>query len=63
MSEKFNLGKPVVIADSGLLSKSNIRALEENGYGYIIGARLKNENVAIQELVVKTINSIRGKCY
>ncbi|MGM0377204.1 MAG: glycerophosphodiester phosphodiesterase family protein [Bacteroidota bacterium] len=41
MSRKFNLNKPVVIADSGLLSKSNITALEENGYEYILGARIK----------------------
>jgi len=42
-SEKFNLGKPVVVADSGLLSKANIAALEEKGYEYILGARIKNE--------------------
>ncbi len=29
ISGKFNLNKPVVIADSGLLSKENIKALEE----------------------------------
>lgn len=37
---KFNLGKPIIVADSGLLSKDNILALEEKNYGYIIGARL-----------------------
>ena len=52
ISGKFNLGKPVVVADSGLLSKPNIKALEENGYEYIIGARLKNEAIAIQEEIV-----------
>ena len=55
MSLKFNLDKPVVIADSGLLSKSNITALEENGYQYILGARIKNEseNVKSQILAVE----------
>lgn len=43
MTKKFDLDKPVVIADSGLLSKSNIEALEEKGHEYIIGARIKNE--------------------
>ena len=52
ISGKFNLGKPVVVADSGLLSKPNIKALDENGYEYIIGARLKNESIAIQEEIV-----------
>jgi transposase len=43
MEQKFKLGKLVVIADSGLLSKDNIAALEANDYEYILGARLKNE--------------------
>lgn len=52
MGQKFNLGKPVVIADSGLLSKSNIEALEQNGYGYILGARIKNESEAIKSQIL-----------
>lgn len=48
LSEKFNLSKPVVVADSGLLSKENIRSLEKNGYQYILGARLKNETEKYQ---------------
>ena len=41
--EKFNLVKPIVVADSGLLSKSNITKLKEKDYQYIIGARIKND--------------------
>lgn len=52
MSQKFNLNKPVVIADSGLLSKNNIEALEKNGYDYILGARLKNESKAIKSQIL-----------
>jgi transposase len=44
ISSKFNLNNLVVIADAGLLSNENIKALEANGYEYIIGARLKNES-------------------
>jgi len=43
ISKKFQLNRPIVIADAGLLSNDNIQALEEKGYKYIIGARLKNE--------------------
>jgi len=43
MSKKFNLNKPIVVADAGLLSNDNIIALEEKGYQYILGARVKNE--------------------
>jgi hypothetical protein len=53
ISQKFNLGKPVVIADSGLLSDKNIIVLESEGYEYIIGARLKNESRAIQERILE----------
>lgn len=53
-SEKFNLERPVVIADAGLLSKDNIKALEENGYEYILGARLKNESEKIKTQILQT---------
>jgi transposase len=53
ISRKFNLDKPVVIADSGLLSHKNIVALEQEGYQYIIGARLKNESEEIQQQIIR----------
>lgn len=53
ISEKFNLQKPIIIADSGLLSKENIKALEEKEYEYIIGARLRNEQDKIKEQILQ----------
>lgn len=44
MSQKFGLSKPVIVADAGLLSNANIKALTQNGYEYILGARIKNED-------------------
>ncbi len=52
ISTKFNLQSPIVIADSGLLSKSNIKALEEKQYEYIIGARIKNESNLIKDKIL-----------
>ncbi len=52
ISLKFNLDKPIVVADSGLLSNENIKALEEKQYQYIIGARLKNEPQKIKQQVL-----------
>lgn len=40
--KKFDLDKPIIVADSGLLSEKNIKNLEENKYKYILGARIKN---------------------
>lgn len=48
ISEKFNLKKPIVVADSGLLSTENIEILQKQEYQYIIGARLKNESKNIK---------------
>jgi transposase len=51
ISQKFELGKPVIIADAGLLSNENIKALESCGYEYIIGARIRNETEAIKSQI------------
>jgi transposase len=51
--QKFNLNKPIVVADAGLLSNDNINALEKKKYEYIIGARLKNESDKIKDLVLE----------
>jgi len=53
VSKKFNLNKPVIVADAGLLSNDNIEALEKLDYEYIIGARLKNEPEKIKEKILK----------
>ncbi len=50
--ERFDLDKPIVVADSGLLSKSNITLLESKGYGYIIGARIKKEKEALSKEIL-----------
>ena len=52
ISDKFNLNKPIVIADAGLLSNKNLEALEFQGYEYIVGARIKNESKAIKEQIL-----------
>ena len=52
ISTKFKLDKPVVVADSGLLSKKNIEALESKEYEYILGARIKNEKENIKQQIV-----------
>jgi transposase len=53
ISIKFNLEKPIVVADAGLLSNDNIKALEDRHYQYIIGARLKNEPDKIKQQILQ----------
>lgn len=62
ISNKFNLNKPVVVADAGLLSNDNIKNLEEEGYEYILGARLKNESDKIKEQITQK-QHIDGSLY
>lgn len=49
--KKYQLDKPVVIADAGLLSKQNIGALQQQGYEYILGGRIKNEKAEIKKKI------------
>jgi transposase len=50
--KKFDLKDFVIVADSGLMNTQNIAELEQNGYKYIIGARIKNENKAVTEWIL-----------
>jgi hypothetical protein len=50
--KKFELDKPIIIADAALLSQKNIEALRAGGYEYILGGRLKNETDAIKDKIL-----------
>lgn len=50
--QRFNLEDFVVVADSGLMNKSNISLMESFGYKYIIGARIKNETQEIRSQIL-----------
>jgi transposase len=52
LSNKFSLGKPIVVADAGLLSEKNRKSLENSGYKYILGARIKNEKGNLKQQIL-----------
>ncbi len=54
ISRKFNLSKPIIVADAGLLNNDNIIALESNHYKYILGARIKNETNSNKETILSS---------
>lgn len=54
ISKKFNLSKPIVVADAGLLSSNNIKRLLENHYQFILGARIKNESETIKTKIFES---------
>jgi len=53
MQKRFNLPKPVVVADAGLLSEKNLTTLTEQQYKFIIGGRIKNESKDVKTTILK----------
>ena len=52
LAGKHGFDHPIVVADAGLLSKTNIQELTKNGYEYIIGARVKNESEDTKQSII-----------
>lgn len=50
--KKYNLEKPVIIADAGMLSKDNITELLRQDYEFILGGRIKNETDKIKSNIL-----------
>lgn len=50
---RYNLDNLVVVADAGLLSNENIHLLQQGGFEYILGARIKAESRAVKEKILK----------
>ena len=53
IQKKYEFGKPVVIADAGLLSTKNTQTLRDEGYRFIIGGRIKNESEEVQKEILE----------
>lgn len=51
--QRFDIGDDfVVVADSGLMNKTNVTLLQQAGYRYILGARIKNENESVKQWIL-----------
>jgi transposase len=49
---RFELSDFVIVADSGLMNKTNLSLLASAGYKYIIGARIKNESDEVKQWIL-----------
>ncbi|OFY22584.1 MAG: hypothetical protein A2X02_02350 [Bacteroidetes bacterium GWF2_29_10] len=58
--KRFYLEDFVIVADAGLMNKTNISLLETGGYKYIIGARIKNESEDIKQWIL-SLEKCNGK--
>lgn len=50
--QRFGLDDFIIVADSGLMNKSNIALLGSGGHKYIVGARIKNESEATKQWIL-----------
>jgi len=49
---RFSIKEFVVVADSGLMSDTNVKLLREAGYKYILGARIRSEKKVIKDWIL-----------
>ena len=54
----YGFDKPVVVADAALLSAENLKNLSQEGYSFIIGARIKNESEKTKAEILKRAQSM-----
>ncbi len=52
LATRFGCEKPIVVAEAGLLSKTSIKKLTEQGYEYILGGSPKSESQDIKEKIL-----------
>jgi transposase len=55
---KYDLGKPIVVADAALLSKENIKILSQEGYHFILGGRIKNESEPMKAKILEAAQGL-----
>lgn len=58
---KYGFDQITIVADAGLLSHKNVEELEQRGYHYILGARIKNEKAEIKKKIL-SLKLEHGQC-
>ncbi len=51
--DRYQIGKVILVADRGMVSEENIRYLEENGYEYILGVKMRQINKVRKGILLK----------
>lgn len=54
LCKRYDIDKPIIVADAALLSNKNIINLEENGFKYILGGRVKSEKTDIKHRIINS---------
>lgn len=61
IGKKYDLDKPVVVADAAMLSKKNLADLSTHGYEYILGGRVKNEPEEVRKQILEQTKDAQNK--
>lgn len=59
---RYDLDDFIVVADSGLMTNSNIDELERDGCKYIIGARIRTESEKVKERIL-SLPKVNGRMH
>ena len=52
LKDQFSLNKVIIVADKGLNSKLNLKYIKDNGFDYIVSARIKNMKRSVQKEIL-----------
>ena len=52
LKEQFNLNQVIIVADKGINSKLNLKYIKDNGFDYIMSARIKNMKKSVQKEIL-----------
>jgi transposase len=56
LKRKYEINKVIFVADSGMLNEDNLALLEEEGFDYIVGARIRNMDKEITKKILNRNN-------
>ena len=63
IAEQYDFGTPVVVADAAMLSHKNLTTLSQQGYPFIVAARIRNEKQTMQEMILARSEGLQnGQC-
>jgi len=60
IEQRYDFGKPVVVADAAMLSHENLQSLEQGQFPFIVGARIRNETQPMQEEILRRCGGLHN---
>jgi hypothetical protein len=58
ISKRYDLGKPIVVADAAMLSTSNLDQLKRAGHSFIVAARIHNESDRVRAQILERCQNL-----